>query len=125
MEILDLNHIGLHVEDVDASARFYRDVIGLPDMPRPAFKFPGAWFLIGKVQELHLIGGRELGVVANKFGTHFALQVDAIEEAWNLLEERGAQPYSRQTRPDGAHQFYVTDPDGHVIEFCQVNHLHG
>lgn len=125
MEILDLNHIGLHVEDVDVSARYYREVIGLPDMPRPAFKFPGAWFLIGKEQELHLIGGREIDVVANKFGTHFALQVDSIETAWSLMEERGAEPYSRQTRPDGAHQFYVTDPDGHVIEFCQVNHLHG
>ena len=125
MEILDLNHVGLHVKDVDVSSTFYREVIGLPDMKRPAFKFPGAWFLLGKVQELHLIGGRDIDVVANKFGTHFALQVDSIEDAWATLEGRGAKPYSRQTRPDGAHQFYVTDPDGHVIEFCQVNHLDG
>ena len=125
MEILDLNHVAIHVKDVDTSARFYREIIGLPDMERPGFRFPGAWFLIGKVQELHLIGGRDLEVVANKTGTHFALQVDSIEDAWATMDERGAKPYSRQTRPDGAFQFYVTDPDGHVIEFCQVNHLQG
>ena len=110
MEILDLNHVALHVKDIETSAAFYRDVIGLPDMPRPSFGFPGAWFRIGKDQELHLIGGRELEVVADKRGTHFALQVDSIEEAWSRMESRGAQPYSRQTRPDGAFQFYVADP---------------
>ncbi len=125
MDILDLNHVALHVQDIDVSAAFYRDKIGLPDMPRPGFTFPGAWFRIGTAQELHLIGGRTLEVVADKRGTHFALQVDDIQAAWDLMESRGASPYSRQTRPDGAFQFYVDDPDGHVIEFCQINHLDG
>ncbi len=125
MEIIDLNHVALHVKDVELSAAFYREKVGLPDMPRPDFPFPGAWFRIGVNQELHLIAGRELAVVADKRGTHFALQVDSIQEAWDLMEERGLEPYSRQTRPDGAFQFYVDDPDGHVIEFCQINHLDG
>lgn len=125
MNIIDLNHVALHVKDVDLSAAFYGEKIGLPGMARPDFTFPGAWFRIGAAQELHLIAGRQRDAVADKRGTHFALQVDAIEEAWDRLKERGVEPYSRQTRPDGAFQFYVTDPDGHVIEFCQVNHLHG
>jgi catechol 2,3-dioxygenase-like lactoylglutathione lyase family enzyme len=125
MEILDLNHVALHVQDLDISVAFYRDKIGLPDMARPDFPFPGAWFRIGSVQELHLIAGREIPVVADKRGTHFAFQVDSIEAAWERMESRGVAPYSRQTRPDGAFQFYVDDPDGHVIEFCQINHLDG
>ena len=125
MEFVDLNHVALHVKNLDASAAFYRDKIGLPDMPRPDFPFPGAWFRIGRVQELHLIAGRDREVVADKRGTHWALQVDSIDEAWDLMSERGVSPYSRQTRPDGAFQFYVDDPDGHVIEFCQVQHIDG
>ena len=123
---MDLNHVAIHVKDMDASIAFYADGIGLPTMPRPDFPFPGAWFRLGPVQELHLIGGRELEVVADKRGTHFALQVASIDNAWEILENRQLNPYSRQTRPDGAFQFYVNDPDGHVIEFCQVAHLdHG
>lgn len=120
MEIVDLNHVAIHVKDLDVSVSFYRETIGLPDMPRPDFPFPGAWFRLGRDQELHLIAGREKEVVADKRGTHWALQVTSIEEAWELMAGRGADPYSRQTRPDGAFQFYVDDPDGHVIEFCQV-----
>ncbi len=125
MEILDLNHVALHVRDLESSVVFYRDKVGLPGTRRPDFRFPGAWFRIGQVQELHLIAGREKAVVADKRGTHFALQVDSIEATWNRMSERGVAPYSRQTRPDGAFQFYVDDPDGHVIEFCQINHLDG
>ena len=125
MKILDLNHVAIHVHDIEVSAAFYGEKIGLPTMERPGFAFPGAWFRIGTTQELHLIGGRETAVVADKRGTHFAFQVPSIENAWNLMTERGLDPYSRQTRPDGAFQFYVSDPDGHVIEFCQINHLDG
>ena len=125
MDIMDLNHVALHVKDINASASFYREKIGLLGMPRPDFSFPGAWFRIGSAQELHLIAGRELAVVAGQRGTHFALQVNSVDEAWDLMVERGLQPFSRQRRPDGAFQFYVTDLDGHVIEFCQIDHLHG
>ena len=47
----------LHVEDVDRTIRFYTDVLGLSQIPRPNFQFPGAWFRIGADQELHIIGG--------------------------------------------------------------------
>ena len=58
MKILELNHIALHVADLERSVAFYREVLRLVPIPRPAFDFPGAWFQLGAVQELHLIGGR-------------------------------------------------------------------
>jgi catechol 2,3-dioxygenase-like lactoylglutathione lyase family enzyme len=126
MEIIDLNHVALHVKDIDLSSAFYGEKLGLPIIPRPGFTFPGAWFKLGSSQELHLIDGRESTVVANKRGTHFALQVASTEATWKGLEQHGLEPYSNQTRPDGALQFYLDDPDGHVIEFCQITNLsHG
>lgn len=56
MKVLQLNHVALHVADVSASVRFYSDVLKLEEIPRPAFRFPGAWFRLGVDQELHLIG---------------------------------------------------------------------
>ena len=61
MKILELNHVAIHVADVERSSAFYRDVLRLEMIPRPAFDFPGAWFRLGAAQELHLIGRRVRG----------------------------------------------------------------
>ena len=58
----ELNHVALHVADVEKSSEFYADVLKLEPMERPAFEFPGAWFRLGDFQELHLIGGRDAAV---------------------------------------------------------------
>ncbi len=45
MTVLDLNHYSLAVapEAIEETARFYTEVIGLRDGPRPNFAFPGRW----------------------------------------------------------------------------------
>ena len=59
MKTLELNHVAIHVEDVERTCDFYANVLQLTPLPRPGFDFPGAWFLLGAVQELHIIGNRE------------------------------------------------------------------
>ena len=59
MQIAQLNHVAIHVADVERSVAFYRDVLRLEPIPRPAFTFPGAWFRLGVDQELHMIGERK------------------------------------------------------------------
>src|SRR5690606_16687628 len=39
MQINQLNHVAIHVHDLDRSIRFYRDVLRLPPLDRPAFDF--------------------------------------------------------------------------------------
>ena len=51
MKFRELNHVAIHVADVDVSSAFYRDILQLPEIPRPAFSFPGAWFLLGEQQD--------------------------------------------------------------------------
>lgn len=120
METRDLNHIALHVADLEASMRFYGETLGLRPIERPAFDFPGAWYRLGESQELHLIAGRDGGVNSSTRGNHFALGVGSIEEAEQFLASRGLSHTPRQTRPDGAFQIYVRDPDGYWIEFCAL-----
>ena len=118
MQTLQLNHVALHVADVERSCKFYSEILLLEPIPRPAFSFPGAWFLLGNDQELHLIGGRERQVDSHNRGNHFALLVDDIDAWERHILSAGAQLAARKTRPDGAHQIYVTDPDGHYVELC-------
>jgi len=119
MKIAELNHVALRVRDVEVSIRFYRDVIGLSLLPRPAFSFPGAWFRIGSVQELHLIqDGDVLTGDAGARDNHFALRVADFDAAARQMLETQAVFRGPVRRPDGARQIFLKDPDGHVLEIC-------
>ena len=118
MKTLQLDHVAIHVADVEKSSRFYREVLQLEPIPRPAFSFPGAWFRLGERQELHLIGQREQPIVSHNRGNHYALLVDDIEVWENYFRQHDISYLPRRTRPDGAYQIYLIDPDGHYIELC-------
>jgi catechol 2,3-dioxygenase-like lactoylglutathione lyase family enzyme len=38
--------VSIKTNDLDRSVRFWRDVIGLIEAPRPAFSYPGAWLAV-------------------------------------------------------------------------------
>ncbi len=115
-----LHHVALHVADVARSRAFYRDVLELDELPRPDFDFPGAWFALGPGFELHLIGGRTAPVHSASRGNHFAIEVSDIEAVAAFLRAKGLHFRGPKTRPDGAWQIFLADPDGHVIEFTQL-----
>lgn len=117
MNIQQLDHVALHVADLPKSIKFYGEVLGLPSLPRPDFDFPGAWFAIGS-HELHLLGNRDRDVNSHHRGTHFAVRVDNIESIVGRFEQASIE-FIPKTRPDGARQVFVQDPDGHYMEFCQ------
>lgn len=115
--ILELNHVAICVADVERSCRFYREILRLEEIPRPAFSFPGAWFRLGANQELHLIGGENVETAVRRMrGNHFALRVDDLGEWWRHLESLGVIVRGPVKRPDGAMQIFVADPDGHLVE---------
>lgn len=120
MKILDLNHIALAVSDVPASIRFYEEVVGLEQKPRPAFDFEGAWFALGETRELHLLEGLDHEVHEHPRGSHFAIEVDEFEAWQRHLEEKNATIVNINIRPDGAKQIFFEDPDRHVVEFCYL-----
>ncbi|MFI5356305.1 MAG: VOC family protein [Opitutales bacterium] len=113
--VIELNHVALDVSDIAASGRFYREVLGLPELARPAFPFPGAWFRLGALQELHLIGDR--GRAVGERAGHFALLVSDLDAVVVRLQAAGVACRGPKPRPDGALQVFTADPDGNVIEF--------
>lgn len=129
MEILQLHHVSLPTTDLERSRRFYREVLGLEEIQRPPFPFPGAWFRLGD-RELHLIAGENVdaqggtGTDANQL--HFAIRVPSFKKAREHLlglgyreDVDGGDPMHLLARPralTGYPQLYVTDPDRHLIE---------
>jgi len=117
--IISYNHVGLAVKDLQASAKFYREILGLEPVQVPdnlvAIR---RWFQIADGQQLHLLLGRKDPVSNNdRNGAHFSLTIPAnsADGVEAFLKEKKIE-YIRQKRFDGAYQIYVTDPDGYVIE---------
>ena len=116
----DLHHVSLSVTDLDRAKRFYSDVLGLNEVPRPAFDFPGAWYVVGD-RQLHLIvhtTPRTLRGTTEIDGRdgHFAMRVEDYDAALEHLRAHGVEVRERPTNPTPWAQLYVTDPDGNVIE---------
>ena len=129
MKVGTLHHVSLPVRDLEGSKRFYREVLGLEEIARPPFPFPGAWFSLGD-RELHLIGGEDTaprGVEKlHPSQYHFAVRVTSFREMLEGLRHQGYREDAPADDPKrvivslrpvtGYPQAYVCDPDRHVIE---------
>lgn len=111
------NHVALAVKNIEESARFYRDIIGLESVEVPDhLKAIRAWFKIAPGQELHLLAGRSFPVTNNDPNlAHFSWTIADADPIETYLKTKGL-PYLRQQRFDGAWQIYISDPDGYFIE---------
>ena len=124
-----IDHVTVVVEDLEASRKFYVDVLGMVEVPRPGFSFGGLWFQSGPSQ-IHLIekydGSGPAGNLVpeeqrNSRTHHFAFLVDDAYDSTARLEELNIAIISGpKERPDGAVQVFVCDPDGHVVELTSI-----
>ena len=120
MKITQLNHVAIGVKDVKVTNKFYEEVLGLKQIPRPNFGFPGTWFRLGVDQELHIIqvAADAPDVHDATRGKHFALMVDDMDATQAHLKSHNISYTGPHHRPDGAFQVFFKDPDGNMIECC-------
>ncbi len=115
------HHYSLDVADVDISRSFYGELLGLPEIERPDFGFPGAWYQAGTVQ-LHLIQtppGADVGSNApnlTPLAKHIAFEIEDYETVRGSLEAAGLEMIATGAERG---QIFVSDPDGNVIEFIE------
>lgn len=116
-----LNHVALPTADPVRGARFYCDVLGFVETPRPAFSFRGAWLLRREVGVMiHLIHDAAFQPRAdgpiNSRTHHLALQVSDYPRAVETLAAHGV-PYVERVLPDyNYRQVFFRDPDGNTVE---------
>ena len=120
------SHVAICVSDVGAARRFYSDQLGLGEIERPDFGFPGAWYEVGALQ-LHLMQ-RTLQTDVEGIGPHFALYIptdDFHTEVERLRSEGVAitrEPSQREH--DGIWAAFCQDPDGNTIELTDMGPDH-
>ena len=142
-----LHHVGITVKDLDASIRFYHDVLGLEFSNEPSPWFDGEELGRGVGvpgaalrQVSLLLGDTTLELLEYKSppsktsapldsnclgASHVAFVVDDIETKKAELEEKGISFYSDVNVVDegvlaGWRWVYFEDPDGYPLELVEV-----
>ena len=131
MDIEALHHVSVPVTHLDRSKEFYREILGLREIPRPNFPFQGAWFQVAGRQELHLILEHTPVTYRVNKGIdpgdiHLAVRVKSHRQTLEFLRSKGyredadaADLMSLRVLPKpitGYPQIYILDPDRHLIE---------
>jgi catechol 2,3-dioxygenase-like lactoylglutathione lyase family enzyme len=136
MPIVRLDHYSIRTLDLDASQRFYTEVMGFEAGFRPAFDFPGLWLYNGarypeSYGVVHIIGidpdnpeglakylgDRDPGSLRGT-GTvdHMAFTASGLADMRTRLARHGVA-YRERTVPDlGLHQVFFEDPSQVTIE---------
>ncbi|MDH5536121.1 MAG: VOC family protein [Betaproteobacteria bacterium] len=136
MAIGRLDHYSIRTLDIDASRRFYTQVMGFEEGFRPPFKFPGLWLYNGapypeSTGVVHIIGidlndpeglkeylgDRDLDTLKGT-GTvdHMAFTANNLGDMRERLKRHEVE-YRERTVPSlDLHQVFFEDPSGVTIE---------
>jgi len=115
------DHASISVDDIDAAAQFYTDVLGFEQVQRPAFDFPGAWFIVGSTPVHLTTGGTTRGADAplRPNDPHLAFTVSGdLDLFLGRLRANGVEVYELTDPPAASRQTFIKDPWGNVLEFC-------
>lgn len=115
-----IHHVSLNVTDLESAKNFYEQILGLKEIKRPNFDFPGAWYEINN-QQLHLIvlpssqTIRKDKKLSSREG-HFALRVENYHLTLDWLKKNGIEVLEKYNSVSGFAQIFCADPDGNLIE---------
>lgn len=126
---LTFDHYTIKVADLEKSASFYRNVLGLDEIENRTEKPHIRWFSLGDDSELHVVEGPVKEIKTN-IGVHLALKLSDFDNFLEHMESHDITPHNSKgkpgeitTRADGVRQVYFPDPDGYWIEVNEAGAL--
>ena len=119
MPILGVHHAQITIPKgaEEEGRRFYCDILGLPEIPKPESLHGrgGFWLQVGD-RQVHI--GTEDGVERQATKAHLAYQVDDLDYWQQKLQEHGLKVLD-SVPIAGFHRFETRDPFGNRIEVMQ------
>ena len=142
MDIKRVDHYSIRTLDLEASRRFYTEIIGLKAGPRPPFNFPGYWLYSGEPPAdlqnsarnyglVHLMGfdkdnpqsldayvGDRKASLDGGTGAldHVAFAATGRAAMIDRCQRHNVSYLERAVPLLGLHQVFIKDPDGVTIE---------
>jgi catechol 2,3-dioxygenase-like lactoylglutathione lyase family enzyme len=114
-----LDHFNIRTRNLGETVRFYEDVLGLENGPRPNFAFSGAWLYSKGQAVVHLVDisptdeaqKPDSGVVH-----HVAFVAQGFHRMKEHLQTKGFPFEAREVPGGDLWQIFVRDPNGVMIE---------
>ena len=117
-KVIGIDHVQIAVPSVleRECLAFYREVLGLPEIPKPTElrSRGGAWFQIG-AQQLHI--GLDPGP-SPESKRHVCLLVTDLSAARAEIVARGIA-IEEESKAEGLARFFICDPAGNRLEIGQ------
>lgn len=128
LPLTSFNHIAREVLNLDRSKRFYMDILGFREIPRPPFDCNGVW-LLGYGLNLHLV---TTSVPEERYNVklariqhfssalprvdHIAFITSDVDKVKEVLDKEKVFYDYRVLSDVGIRQVFMFDPDGNVVE---------
>ena len=116
MALIGLDHVNIRTADLDGLCRFYEDVLGLAQGPRPNLNFGGAWLYCGDSAVVHLVALSKPAKVDEVQIEHFAFRAEGLAVFLARLDGKGIAYKQTTVANSGRHQVFIRDPDGNRVE---------
>ena len=123
MQVTSLFHVAIKTPDLDATVKFYTEVLGMELAHRPNFGFPGAWLAQpGGVPIIHIYAGNAAtgpdGKVPSGTGSldHVSLMMVGWDECMARMQKGGHDLRAALVPGMTLWQIFVHDPSGVMLE---------
>jgi catechol 2,3-dioxygenase-like lactoylglutathione lyase family enzyme len=124
MEVATIDHVNVETDELERSAKFYREVIGLKEGPRPDFDRPGFWMYAGEKPVVHIIktdpNNKMLTGSKDASISHFALQIKDFQTSKDHLDALGVKYDLLEVPETKVRQIFLEDPEGVLIELIYL-----
>ncbi|SIN64897.1 VOC family protein [Algoriphagus halophilus] len=119
---IKVNHIAVHVSELEASKKFYENIVGLKEIEEPFKDGLHAWYDIGSGAALHIIEAPNTPTEISKVN-HLCFSMEDMDSFIQTLKDTN-YPFESWVgekgkvtiRVDGIRQIYIQDPDGMWLE---------
>ncbi|WP_236033084.1 VOC family protein [Algoriphagus pacificus] len=119
---IKVNHIAVHVSDLETSKKFYESIVGLKEIDEPFKDGLHAWYDIGGGAALHIIEAPNVPTQISKVN-HLCFSMKDMDSFIKTLQDTN-YPFESwpgekgkvTIRVDGIRQIYIQDPDGMWLE---------
>jgi catechol 2,3-dioxygenase-like lactoylglutathione lyase family enzyme len=130
MPLSHIEHFLLQTTDMEATRKWYVEVLGMRVGPNPDFKFPVFWLYLGDADVVHVTeGGKGTSENRKKYvgqqseaasGTgvvdHIAFRATGLRDMIAHLKALKVDFKQRQVDDQGLYQLFMFDPNGVKIE---------
>jgi len=124
INVTALDHVNIECKDVDETAKFYTEILGMTSGERPVFPRPGHWMYLADRPVIHLItpdpknamltGSHDAAI------SHFALRVSNFEETMKHLDSQGISYHAMPVPGTNMRQLFFDDPNGVLVELIHI-----